>query len=48
MLVFAICEDQTYFAEQLQGMLKGYLYERSLEAQVLLFSSGEELLAFVL
>lgn len=45
MLVFAICEDQTYFAEQLQGMLKGYLYERSLEAQVLLFSSGEELLA---
>lgn len=46
MLFFAICEDQTYFSDQLRDMLEGYLRKRNLKAQVMAFSSGEELLAF--
>ncbi|MCI9597035.1 MAG: response regulator transcription factor [Firmicutes bacterium] len=44
MLFCAICEDEPYFAQELKAMAEGYLRERALEAEIEMFSSGEELL----
>lgn len=46
MLLFAICEDEPYFQADLKNMAEQYLRERKLDAQVLTFSSGEDLLVW--
>lgn len=46
MLIVAICEDEPYFLADLKNMAETYLRNRMLDAQILTFSSGEELLAW--
>lgn len=44
MLFCAICEDEPYFAQELNDMAEAYSRERDLEMEIQTFSSGEELL----
>ena len=44
MITAAICEDETYFAAKLQRLAAGYFETRKLEADLVVFSSGETLL----
>ena len=43
MLRIAICDDESYFAEELKELLSGYMMEKGLVFEIDTYNSGEEL-----
>ena len=41
MLKIAICDDEKYYRDRIENLLKAYLQEHNLNAELVLFQSGE-------
>ncbi|MDE6601929.1 MAG: LytTR family DNA-binding domain-containing protein [Lachnospiraceae bacterium] len=46
MITIAVCDDEKYTAEQIRKQVSGFFREKNMEASVVCFSGGEELLKY--
>lgn len=45
MLKIAICDDEKYYRDRIENLLKAYLQEHNLNAELVLFQSGESFIS---
>lgn len=46
MITIAVCDDEKYTAEQIRKLVSGFFRVKNMEASIVCFSSGEELLKY--